>query len=76
MSTRHDFFVDIEGDRILSLCLHCRLFLLLRFLILQESDKAGLIQTLAQIGVVSILDGVISAAFHLLGDVAPSVAVH
>ena len=50
--------------------------MLLRFLILEESDKAGLVQTLAQIRIVSILDGVVCAAIHLLGNVAPSVTVH
>ena len=43
---------------------------------MEQIDENGFIQTLAEIRVVSILDGVVSAASHLLGDITPSVAMH
>lgn len=49
---------------------------MLLFTLSEHRGELGLIETLAQIRVKSILDCIVGASFDLLGNVAPSVAVH
>ena len=52
------------------------IFPLYLFSLLKQLHEFEFVEALAQVGVVSVLDGVVGAAIDLLSDVAPTVAVH
>ena len=46
------------------------------FSLLKQLHEFELVEALAQVGVVAVLDGIVGAAVDLLSDVAPTVAMH